>query len=75
MTELFKMAVAATRTLPDDLQDEIAAAMLSLVNKSQPIVELSASEKASFTKSLEQAARGEFASDEEVAAIWAKHGF
>ncbi len=37
-------------------------------------VELTAEEAASFEESLAQAERGEFASDEAVRAIWAKHG-
>ncbi|ESQ75181.1 hypothetical protein ABAC402_10960 [Asticcacaulis sp. AC402] len=35
---------------------------------------MSAEEDASFDESLAQAERGDFASDEQVRAIWAKHG-
>jgi predicted transcriptional regulator len=35
---------------------------------------LTADEEASFEESLAQADRGEFATDEQVRAIWAKHG-
>jgi len=31
-------------------------------------------EEASFDKSLAQAERGKFATDEQIRAIWAKHG-
>jgi predicted transcriptional regulator len=38
------------------------------------VLQLSAEEEASFDESLFQAERGEFATDEQVRAIWAKHG-
>ncbi|MGO9005731.1 MAG: hypothetical protein ACLQIQ_14665 [Beijerinckiaceae bacterium] len=40
----------------------------------QPGMLLTAEEKASFAKSRGEAARQEFATDEQVRAIWAKHG-
>jgi predicted transcriptional regulator len=40
----------------------------------QLMLQLSAEEAASFDESLAQADRGEFATDEQVRAIWAKHG-
>ena len=40
----------------------------------QSVLQLSAEEAASFDESLAQADRGEFATDEQVRAIWAKHG-
>ena len=40
----------------------------------QLVLQLSAEEEASFDESLAQADRGEFATDEQVRAIWAKHG-
>jgi predicted transcriptional regulator len=39
----------------------------------QAVYHLTRAETASFAKSLEQAERGEFATDEQVRAIWAKH--
>jgi predicted transcriptional regulator len=38
------------------------------------MIQLTVEEEASFEESLEQAERGEFATDEQVRAIWAKHG-
>lgn len=74
MTDLFKRAVEATRDLPDEVQNEIARMMLQLAGESGPIYVLSDEEKASMAKSLSQAKRREFASDEDVAAIWAESG-
>lgn len=74
MTELFKKAVEATERLPAALQDEIARAMLAMAEWDDSVVDLSLEEEASMAESLAQAERGEFASDKEVAAVWAKHG-
>jgi len=74
MTELFRKAVEATEKLPAPLQDEIARAMLAMAEWDDAVVELSPEDEASMAESLAQAERGEFASDEEVAAVWAKHG-
>ena len=74
MTDLLERAVAAARDLPPDLQDEIARLMLSLAGEAQPVVELTDAEERSLLVSREQAARGEFASDEDVRAVWAKVG-
>jgi hypothetical protein len=74
MTALLDQAIASVRDLPDDAQDEVARMLLDLVAEDQAVIELTAEEAASFEESLAQAERGEFASDEAVRAIWAKHG-
>ena len=72
MTKLLDQAVAAARILPDELQDEIARVMLNLAGDGQ-VIQLTPEEEASFEKSLAQAARGEFAADEAVEAVWAQY--
>ena len=75
MTKLLEDAFAAVRTLPPTEQDDIARAMLRLAGTGdEPPVALSAEERAAITASKAAAARGEFASDEQVRATWAKHG-
>jgi hypothetical protein len=74
MTKLLEQAVETVRGLPPEIQDELARMLLQLVGEDQPVLQLSAEESASFDESLAQADRGEFASDEQVRAIWAKHG-
>ncbi len=74
MTDLLEKAVAAVRGLPASSQDDIARVMLMLANEDQPPVPLTAEEEASLAESLAQAARGEFATEEQVRAVWAKHG-
>jgi hypothetical protein len=75
MTQLFERAVETVRTLPPEMQDEIARLVLQLASdEPQPTVELTAEEAASFDESFAQAERGEFATDDEIRALWAKRG-
>ena len=74
MTKLFEKAIETARGLPPDMQDDIARVVLKLAGDHQPGMLLSTEEKASFAKSRDEAARREFATDERVRAIWAKHG-
>lgn len=76
MTKLLEDALEAVRQLPDDEQNEIARAMLALAGGSvdgEP-VPLTPDERAAIARSKAAAARGEFASEEQVRAVWAKHG-
>jgi predicted transcriptional regulator len=72
MTKLFERAVETVQSLPAAAQDELAR--LLLVGEEQPVVQLTAEEEASLDESIQQTERGEFATDEEVRAIWAKYG-
>ena len=62
------------RALPADTRDEIAGLVLSLAGEDQQVVELTPDEDAALARSEAAAERGEFATDEQIAAIWAKHG-
>jgi hypothetical protein len=73
MTKLLEQAVEAVRGLPPEVQDDLARILLQLVGKDQPVVQLTADEEASLAESLAEAGRGEFATDEQVRAIWAKY--
>jgi hypothetical protein len=74
MTRLFEQAVATVSTLPEDVQDDLARTLLQLAGVDYPPIELTAEEEADLDASLAEAERGEFATDEEVRAMWAKHG-
>lgn len=74
MTELLEQAVERVRALPPDMQDEYALVLLRLVGDDGAIYRLTAEDEASLATSLGEAERGEFASDAQVRAIWAKHG-
>jgi hypothetical protein len=71
MTKLLDQAVAAARSLPPAAQDDIARAILQLAGTDH---EASPEERAAIGVSKVAAARGEFATDEQVRAVWRKQG-
>lgn len=75
VTKLLDEAVEAVRRLPSDDQDDIARAMMQLAGSdvAAPIV-LSPEDREAIARSKAAAERGEFATDEQVRAVWAKHG-
>lgn len=75
MTALLDRALAAVRFLPSDAQDDIARVVLLLAGVDDDLpVPLTADEQTAIAVSKAQAARGEFATDEQVRAAWAKYG-
>jgi hypothetical protein len=72
MTKLLEQAVETVRSLPPEIQDELARMLLQMAGEDQPLLQLSPEEEASLNESLGQAASGEFATDEQVRVIWAK---
>jgi hypothetical protein len=74
MTRLLEQAVEAVSVLPEDVQDDLARMLLQLAGVDQPLYELTPEEAADIEASLAEVERGEFATDEEVRAMWAKHG-
>jgi hypothetical protein len=75
MTKLLDEAVEAVRRLPSDDQDDIARAIMQLAGSDLPApVVLSPEEREAIARSKAAADRGEFATDEQVRAVWAKHG-
>jgi predicted transcriptional regulator len=74
MTRLLEQAVETVSTLPEETQDELARILLQLAGVAQPPYQLTPEEAADLDASLAEAERGEFATDEEVRAMWAKHG-
>jgi hypothetical protein len=73
--KLLVQALAAARSLPPETQDDIARVVFRLIGADDEVpVPLTPEEQAAVVASKAAAARGEFASDEEVRAVWAKHG-
>jgi hypothetical protein len=75
MTKLLDEAVEAVRRLPSDDQDDIARAIMQLAGSAlaAPVI-LSPEKREAIGRSRVAARRGEFATDEQVRAVWAKHG-
>ena len=75
VTKLLDQALAAARSLSPDAQDDIARVVLRLTGAdNEPPVPLTPEERAAIAVSKAAAACGEFATDEQVRAVWAKHG-
>ena len=75
MTKLLEQAMIKAQTLPPEMQDEIARLVLTYAGDvDRPVLALTADEDAALVESEAAAARGEFATDDQVRAIWAKHG-
>ena len=76
MTKLLDQALEAARGLSADAQDDIARVVLQLAGTGEGVspVPLSSDERAAVAVSKAAAARGEFATDEQVRAVWSKHG-
>jgi hypothetical protein len=75
MTKLLDHAFDAARALPPAAQDDIARILLRLTESDDsPAVSLTTDERAAISLSKAAASRGEFATDEQVRAVWAKYG-
>jgi hypothetical protein len=75
MTKLLDQAVEAARNLSAEVQDDIARVVLQLAGADdEPPVPLTPNEHTAIARSKAAAVRGEFATAEQVRAVWAKHG-
>ncbi len=75
MTKLMDEAIESLRCdVPLEYQDEIARAVMQLTGKGQPVYTLTPEEKADLDEADAEIERGEFATDADVRAMWAKHG-
>jgi len=74
MTKLLEQAFEAARRLPPEAQDDIARAVLHLTSGSQEPEPLDPVDLNAVLDGLEQARRGEFASEAEIAAAFHRFG-
>jgi len=75
MTKLLDQAVEIARSLPSDAQDDIARVVLQLAGADDaPPAVLTNDDRTAIAASKAAATRGEFATDEQIQAVWAKHG-
>jgi hypothetical protein len=74
MTKLLEQAIARARELPEADQDEAAEVLLSLVSKFREPARLDEETRAAIREGSEQARRGEFVSDAEMAEFFKRHG-
>jgi predicted transcriptional regulator len=74
MTRLLEKAIDKVRDLPAAEQDAMAMLILDAIDAGARLAPLDAETIAALEEGLAQAQRGEFASEEEVAALWKRHG-
>ena len=74
MTKLLEKAIAQARALPPDEQDALAAVLLTMSDEGVGIEPLDDEARVAIRQGLEQARRGEFASDDEIEALWKRFG-
>lgn len=72
MTDLLERAINTARELPPEMQDDIGRLVLHFLGEDRS-AELTQDDIAAVHASREAAARGEFATDDEMQAIWAKY--
>ncbi len=73
MIKALEQAIAKVRRLPEEKQ-QLAAELLEELAAVEETYILSDAERAILLPALERAKRGEFASDEEMSALWRKCG-
>jgi hypothetical protein len=73
MTDRLDEAVAAVRKLDPAGQDEIAS-ILDMLASQNDDEDLTPEDEAAIALSEAESSRGEFATDEQVAAMWRRHG-
>ena len=74
MTKLLDQALEVARSLPSEAQDDIARIVLQLAGDDAGPIALSTDERTAIATSRAAAERGKVATDDQVRAIWAKHG-
>ncbi len=75
MTKILDKAIAKARALPPEDQDVLGAVMLAFADEElAQIGELDDETRAAIREGLDQARHGEFASEEEIAAVWRRIG-
>ena len=74
MTDLLEQAIERVRTLPPETQDDFARVLLRLAGQdSEQVYQLTPEEEADLDEAEKEIARGEFATDEEVAAVLGRY--
>jgi predicted transcriptional regulator len=73
MTKLLEEAIKKVRELPEADQDEAAEILLSVASRKGEPVRLDDETRAAIREGRDQARRGEFVNDEEMAAFFERH--
>ena len=74
MTKLLEQALARVRNWPKARQDDAAQMLLAMEVQGTEAYQLTPEERAAVQAAMEEVEHGDIASDDEVKAIWDKHG-
>ena len=73
MTKLLDEAIEKIREMPEADQELAAEVLLNIAAKKHEPIPLDEETRAAIRQGIEQANRGEFVSDEEMVAFFARH--
>ena len=74
MTRLLEDAIKIVRELPEDAQDEAAEMLMAIAARTGAPVALDDQTRTAIRTGREQALRGQFVSDADMAAFFERHG-
>jgi hypothetical protein len=74
MTTVLEDAIEKVRKLPEDRQAYVAEVLEHIAAAGSDVFIVPGEHRGAVLEGLEQAERGEFVSDEEMAALWKKCG-
>ena len=74
MTKLLQDAVEQVKRLPEERQNELAEMLITAAESDLHPYKLNAEEREAVEEAQGQVARGEFASDADMAALWKRFG-
>jgi len=74
MTKVLEDAIERVRQLPEDRQAYVAEVLEQIASAGSDVFIVPEEHRAAVLEGLGQAERGEFATDEEMAALWKKCG-
>ena len=74
MSKILEEAIKKVRELPEADQDEAAEMLLSVASKNARPIQLDDETRAAVQEGHEQARRGEFISEQDMATFFKRHG-
>lgn len=74
MTKFFEQAIARVRNWPKARQDEAAQMLLAMEAQGTEPYQLTPAERDAVRAALEAVEHGDVASEEDLQAMWQKHG-
>lgn len=74
MTKLLEHAIEKVKCLPTSAQDDVAHVLISIAEGGQTPYKLTDTQRVEVRAALAEVERGEFATEQEMSALWKKCG-